>query len=169
MPETVRANPYIGPTSFTENDSDRFFGRTEETRELSSLVIARRAVLLYAQSGSGKTSLLQAALIPELKRRKRVETFAISRVTGSADTSGNVYVENALSHLFPDAPAGSLRGKTFSEAFGAVLWSDAKSRRQPHLLIFDQFEEIFTYHPELTEQREAFFAQLGECLSLIHI
>jgi len=109
-------NPYVGPTAFTENESDRFFGRTEETRELASLVIARRAVLLYAQSGSGKTSLLQASLIPELKRRKRVETFPIARVVGSADpSSGNLYVENALANLFPDRPPG----KTFSEAFGA--------------------------------------------------
>ena len=155
-------NPYVGPTAFTENDSTRFFGRTEETRELASLVIARRAVLLYAQSGSGKTSLLQASLIPELKRRKRVETFPIARVMGSdADlASGNLYVKNALAKLFPDAP----HGQTFSEAFGAVLSADPKGRRQPHLVIFDQFEEIFTFHPELTDQRTAFFQQLGECL-----
>ena len=142
-------NPYVGPTAFTENDSTRFFGRTEETRELASLVIARRAVLLYAQSGSGKTSLLQASLIPELKRRKRIETFPIARVMGS-DTdpsSGNLYVKNALTNLFPDAP----HTQTFSEAFGAVLSADPKGRRHPHLVIFDQFEEIFTFHPELTE------------------
>src|ERR1035441_7951528 len=40
----------------------------------------------------------------------------------------------------------------------------APRRRQPHLVIFDQFEEIFTFHPELTDQRTAFFQQLGECL-----
>ena len=155
-------NPYVGPTAFTENDSTRFFGRTEETRELASLVIARRAVLLYAQSGSGKTSLLQASLIPELKRRKRVETFPIARVTGSdADlVSGNLYVKNALAKLFPD---GS-HGQTFSGAFGAVLSADVKGRRQPHLVILDQFEEIFTFHPELTDQRKEFFKRLGECL-----
>jgi WD40 repeat protein len=165
MADAVLANPYIGPTAFTEDDSERFFGRAEETRELTSLVIARRAVLLYAQSGSGKTSLLQASLIPELKRRKRVETFPISRVTGSADPAGCLYVENALANLFPDAPAGSFRSKTFSEAFGAVLAADTKARRQARLVIFDQFEEIFTYHPELTDQRHAFFVQLGDCLS----
>src|SRR6185295_11866636 len=53
----------------------------------------------------------------------------------------------------------------FSEAFATVLTADPKARRQPHLVIFDQFEEIFTYHPELTDQRQAFFAQLEECLS----
>ncbi len=129
-------NPYVGPASFTKEDSKRFFGRTGETRELASLVIARRAVLLYAQSGAGKTSLLQASLIPELERRKRVETFPIARVTGSANpSSANLYLENALANLFP----GGGNGRTFSEAFGAVLSADATGRPQPHLLIFDQF------------------------------
>ena len=155
-------NPYVGPAAFTENDSRRFFGRAAETRELASLVIARRAVLLYAQSGSGKTSLLQASLIPELKRRKRVEIFPIARVTGSADpSSANLYVENAIANLFPARP----RGETFSAAFGEALSADAAGKPQPHLLIFDQFEEIFTLHPELTEQRTEFFEQLGQCLT----
>ena len=165
MGEVVRANPYIGPTAFTESDSSRFFGRTGETRELVSLVIARRAVLLYAESGSGKTSLLQASLIPELKRRKRVETFPIGRVMASAEVAGNVYVENALASLFPDAAAGSFAGKTFTEALATLLATGTKAQqRHPHLAIFDQFEEIFTFHPELTEQRRAFFEQLGQCL-----
>jgi hypothetical protein len=169
VPDAVPPNPYIGPRAFTENNSQCFFGRTDETRELGSLIIARRAVLLYAQSGSGKTSLLQASLIPELKRRKRVATFPIARVTGSIDASSCLYVDNALASLFPDVPADSHHGKTFSEAFGAVLVSNTEdapqTRRQARLVIFDQFEEIFTYHPELTDQRQAFFAQLGECLA----
>jgi len=158
----VTDNPYVGPASFTKEDSTHFFGRTAETRELASLVIARRAVLLYAQSGAGKTSLLQASLIPELERRKRVQTFPIARVTGRADTSSaNLYVENALANVFPGGP----KGRTFAEAFAAVLSADATGRPQPHLLVFDQFEEIYTFHPELTGQRTAFFEQLGECLA----
>jgi len=157
----VLENPYVGPASFTKEDSKHFFGRAAETRELASLVIARRAVLLYAQSGAGKTSLLQASLIPELER-KRVVTFPIARVTGSADpSSANQYVENALANLLP----GGAKGRTIKEAFASVLSADAKGRPQPHLLVFDQFEEIYTFHPELTEQRTAFFEQLCQCLA----
>jgi hypothetical protein len=128
------SNPYIGPAAFTENESSRFFGRTDETRELASRVIARKAVLLYAQSGAGKTSLLQASLIPELRQRKRGETFPIARVTGSVETAGNIYVENALAKLFPDSP-GSMAGMTFSEAFGTVLSNDpcASTHSSRHL------------------------------------
>jgi Novel STAND NTPase 1 len=162
----VLENPYVGPKAYTENESARFFGRAMETRELASLVIARRAVLLYAQSGSGKTSLVQASLIPQLKRRKRVEIFPIARVTGGADpgnilAGANVYVKNALANLFP----GAAQGRSLAEAFSGVLGAKDGAQPQPHLLIFDQFEEIFTFHPELTEQRAAFFEQLGECLS----
>jgi WD40 repeat protein len=166
VPETAALiNPYIGPAAFTEEESGCFFGRLAESRELASLVIARRAVLLYAESGSGKTSLLQASLVPELKRRKRIRTFPIARVLGSLETSGNIYVENALASLFPAAP-DSLHGRTFTQAFEPAL-ARGDSGRQPQtsLVIFDQFEEIFTVHPELTGQREDFFGQLNECLA----
>jgi hypothetical protein len=130
----VDDNPYIGPAAFTGQDSSRFFGRKNETRELASLVIARRAVLLYAQSGAGKTSLLQASLIPELTRRKRVAAFPIARVMGEAASTGNLYVKNALANLFPDRQPG----ETLAEAFGATLSPDSGGRPQPCLLIFDQ-------------------------------
>ncbi|MCI5123681.1 MAG: hypothetical protein D3925_04190 [Candidatus Electrothrix sp. AR5] len=50
--------PYIGPRSFTRQERDRFFGREAEAGDLLSLVIAERLVLFYAQSGAGKTSLI---------------------------------------------------------------------------------------------------------------
>lgn len=143
MPEAF-TNPYKGPAAFEENDSQRFFGRTEEARELTSLVIARRVVLLYAQSGAGKTSLLQASVIPDLKRRKRLEVLPITRVAGGAGADApNIYLENL------QAKAGQAIGRP----------------RMPHLLVIDQFEEIFTFHSELHSQRRAFFEQLAEWLS----
>jgi hypothetical protein len=47
-------NPYVGPRTFTRQESDRFFGREREARELFSLVVSERLVLFYAQSGAGK-------------------------------------------------------------------------------------------------------------------
>ena len=59
-----RPNPYVGPRPFGERDQNNFFGRDDEARQLTGLIIAHRAVLLYAQSGAGKTSLLRAKVIP---------------------------------------------------------------------------------------------------------
>ena len=59
-------NPYVGPRTFTSAERGLFFGRDAEARELLSLVVSQRLVLFYAQSGAGKSSLLNARLVPDL-------------------------------------------------------------------------------------------------------
>ena len=55
--KSKKPNPYPGPRPFESEESEIFFGRAREVRELVSLITAHRVVLLYAQSGAGKTSL----------------------------------------------------------------------------------------------------------------
>ena len=62
----TRPNPYPGPRSFQQGE--KLYGRQRETWELLNLLIAERIVLLVAPSGAGKTSLVQAALAPELEK-----------------------------------------------------------------------------------------------------
>src|SRR5215213_6460296 len=64
----VRPNPYIGPRSFLTGEV--LYGRDRETQDLLGLLIAERIVLLHSPSGAGKTSLVQAALIPRLIERE---------------------------------------------------------------------------------------------------
>ena len=59
------SNPYIGPRSFEQNES--IYGRDRELRQLTDRLIAERIVLLHAPSGAGKTSLIQAGLIPRMR------------------------------------------------------------------------------------------------------
>src|SRR5512139_3279413 len=63
----MQNTPYIGPRPFERVDGINFFGRTRETRDLLSLIMAERVVLFYAQSGAGKTSLLNTQIIPALE------------------------------------------------------------------------------------------------------
>ena len=58
--QSTRAGPYPGPQPFLEGDQEVFFGRTREAYEVFDLVRAYPVVLLYAQSGAGKTSLVNA-------------------------------------------------------------------------------------------------------------
>jgi len=74
-----RFEPYVGPRPFERTDQSIFFGRNREANDLLSLIIAHPVVLLYAQSGAGKTSLLNAKLIPMLEE-KRFEVLPIARV-----------------------------------------------------------------------------------------
>ena len=67
-PRNPRPNPYVGPRSFEQHE--RLYGRDTETRKLANLLGAERIVLLHSPSGAGKTSLIQAALIPKMQERK---------------------------------------------------------------------------------------------------
>src|SRR5262249_22242142 len=60
----VQANPFKGP--FPLGFGDPIFGRDKEIRDLLSLLVARRLVLLHAVSGCGKTSLIEAGVRKQL-------------------------------------------------------------------------------------------------------
>jgi hypothetical protein len=73
--------PYVGLRPFGRDEEDLFFGRDRETRDLCSLVVAHPIVLLYAASGAGKSSLLNAGLIPLLEQRG-YDVLPPARVSG---------------------------------------------------------------------------------------
>ncbi len=180
-------NPYVGPRPFEAADRDRFFGRNAEIRQLASLIVARRVVVLYARSGAGKTSLLKAGLIPYLEERKRLQVLPVVRVRGGLpgelDPSAvaNVYVQGALQVLLGDQVMGDqvvgdqivgdqvgtreLPEMSLVEGLGQYLASVPEERAEvPRLLIIDQFEELFRTHPAFHRQRTDFFQQLARCL-----
>ncbi|MGH8550782.1 MAG: ATP-binding protein [Methylococcales bacterium] len=68
LPDEVTDSAFIGLNSFEGKDRDRFFGRGSDTGELFQMVSHRdfRFGVLSGESGSGKTSLLNAGLIPKL-------------------------------------------------------------------------------------------------------
>ncbi|MCB0153161.1 MAG: FHA domain-containing protein, partial [Anaerolineae bacterium] len=92
-------NPYVGPRTFSQEESDRFFGRETEARELLSLVISERLVLFYAQSGAGKSSLINTRLVPQL-RQANLPVLPIGRVSGelpeAVEAVDNIYIFNLL-------------------------------------------------------------------------
>lgn len=61
--------PYLGPESFQPEDADLFFGREREAEQLIAMILSARCALLHARSGAGKTSLLNAVVIPRLESR----------------------------------------------------------------------------------------------------
>jgi hypothetical protein len=75
-----RPNPYVGPRPFERPDAALFFGREADSLELMSLVIASRVVLVYAASGAGKTSLMNAGLVPLLEREEHFDVLPGARL-----------------------------------------------------------------------------------------
>jgi WD40 repeat protein len=168
--EKIIKDPFVGPRPFKEGEEDIFFGRDQETSELASLIIAHPIVLLYAQSGAGKTSLLTASLIPLLKKRK-IEVLPTARVRGQEGLSvalpkeANVYIYNALEYLSHNVLSQHARSTTSLADY--LPPPQPASRREVlplTVVIFDQFEELFTTYPERFVDRQRFFEQVSNAL-----
>src|SRR3954454_4557768 len=92
--------PYVGPRPFKSDRQDRlrFFGRDTETDEIVSLITSHRLVLIYAQSGAGKTSIFNAQVTPALESygfkvlplaRVQVTTDTTTDISANATTTAN--------------------------------------------------------------------------------
>ena len=78
------SQPYVGPRPFETTDRGVFFGRDREANDILSLLMFHRTVLLYAQSGAGKSSLINTSIIPGLQAagyaaRRRSFAYAVRR------------------------------------------------------------------------------------------
>ena len=59
---------FIGLQSYTEAQSDSFYGRDEEIDRLTNLVKSNTLTIVFGKSGTGKTSLLNAGVFPRLRK-----------------------------------------------------------------------------------------------------
>lgn len=109
-------NPYVGPVTFEYADRDRYFGREREARDLLSLVTAERLVLFYAQSGAGKSSLINTRLVPGLRQRSRYLVLPTGRIGGELPAGvgdvTNIYAFNLMLSLDRDSQEYGHTGDT---------------------------------------------------------
>ena len=154
---------YPGTQPFSEKDEDIFFGREETVVELAEYLNLNDFVVLYSKSGLGKSSLINAGLIPHLKTKPgltavyiRFNAYKESEETTPTNTTRKSVASG-------QAPATYLNTIIDEASF----WRDVKEQQivsgksQEVVLIFDQFEELFSY-PEA--QIETFKKELSELL-----
>jgi WD40 repeat protein len=171
-------SPYVGPRPFNPEDSEFFFGRDAEADKLLSLITAHPVVLLYSPSGAGKTSLLNARLIP-LLRREGFDVLPPARVQSQTQINlafeeiENIFVFNAIM----DWCRGESNQAKFAGKSLAEFLKDCKCPEKsnvdkggaeeptPRVVIFDQFEEILRLYPERWEDRYAFFEQVRDAIT----
>ena len=172
-PSQPRINPYVGPRAFQRGET--LHGRDREVMEFLDLLIAERIVLLYSPSGAGKTSLIQAALTPELEKEgfrvlppMRVNLEPPMSGEPAKDLPFNRYIfslllslEEALAGDEP-IPMPELMTLTLDDYLGRRR--EACEQGDGNVLIFDQFEEILTVDPSDREAKAEFFAQVGTAL-----
>lgn len=146
---------YPGLSAYQIEDSKQFFGREKVMEDLKKMLIEKQVIWLHGRSGMGKTSLLQAGLIPMLVGE------------GSLPL---------LVRPFDEFPTTALKKEVLRQRWSAELTfiNDSFAQFVKRLLecvkgrqlyiFFDQFEEFFIKLSE--DQRKAFAREFSEWMSL---
>jgi WD40 repeat protein len=150
---TDRRNPYVGLRPFLRRDSLYFFGREEQTSELLQILHHQRFLGIVGSSGSGKSSIVRAGLLPALLGGFLVEDRNRWRVVqvkpGDAPIANLAagIVDAVEDHSDPRA-ARDLEESIRDGLEAAVLEylaGRANSRDENIFILVDQFEEIFAF------------------------
>ena len=147
--------PYVGLVPYDEEDADLFFGRDEEIRIVSANLRASRLTILYGPSGVGKTSLLQAGVVHDLRRQILAEGAGRPARSRFAVCVFRGWRDDPLPALMAaiGAAAAESRGRAVVRPWRAGTapigtLRDWTRRVRTLLVVLDQFEEYFLYHPD---------------------
>ncbi len=175
---------YPGLSPFSAEQKDLFFGRDTDIKELSKLIFVERKVLLYSKSGYGKTSLLNAGVIPELQKNNDFEFIKVRfrAYSEGNDTPNENFLQILNQHRDFSETSQSILDD-FNTKYGTNYWLMLKrnqligNNHKTYVFIFDQFEELFTYPQKqvtefkqklaeiiLTNQHPTFFHEIEDKL-----
>lgn len=135
--------PYKGLQPYTEEDQDYFFGRARDVEILVANLLAAPLTILYGASGVGKTSVLQAGVIPRLRREPRV-AVVMYRDWQVPDVAAALKagIVRAIAAVEPSAPAVDP-----ALPLDEFLARSSHEARVSVLFVLDQFEEYTFYVP----------------------
>jgi Novel STAND NTPase 1/Domain of unknown function (DUF4337) len=166
-------NPFVGPRPI--ETGQKIFGRDREIEHLYFLLSAERIVLLHSPSGAGKSSLIQAGLLPRLTQL--FDVWGPTRVNlqphESDSAAVNRYTRSANLGFEARIPKERQRQPELISAMTLSEYVAGRPRRRsapPNIvLLFDQFEEILTVDPLAMEAKHEFFEQVGKLLQDPHM
>ena len=157
--------PYKGLAAFKKEDKDDFFGRQRFTKDLLEVVEKKPLVALVGNSGSGKSSVVFAGLVPEIEDKNWLVTSFKPRTDPFYQLATSVvhYLDDGFTELealkqiekcAKDLKDGELR-------LFRIIERIITKHNKPVLLIVDQFEELFTLNPD-RDLQHVFLTQLLE-------
>ena len=150
----VSENPYPGLLAYRLQDASHFFGRKQTVTELTAELEWKQIIWLHGRSGTGKSSLIQAGLMPALLEKDafpilvrsfdELPTTALKKTLLQRRWSGNSVLSTESLLRFLSRLDDALKG-------------------QQIYIFFDQFEEFFIRLPE--SKQEEFARELADCLA----
>ncbi len=138
-PPTPGEPPFKGLQYFDEADADLFFGREQMTATLVEYVREHRFLAVIGASGSGKSSIVRAGLVPALRRD--TPPWQIHVITPTAHPLETLAV--SLTRDLASVVAATTLADDLARDPRSLRFYTHKSSKQL-LLIVDQFEELFT-------------------------
>lgn len=139
---TTSNNPYPGLRPYQANEKTKFYGREADTQALLTKTLGNRLTLLFAATGVGKSSLLQAAILPELSAESGLNLNVVYYNDWIAPPIQGLQqaIRAALAKQFGRPIA--VENTSSLEAFFRELTPNTSN---PLVIILDQFEEFFRY------------------------
>lgn len=159
---------YRAVKPFEEEQSMLFFGRDEEIGQLSELIFSNKLTVLYGKSGYGKSSLLNAGILPRLKKENDKAQKMYLPVPVRFQTyeeGGESLMQKFRFHFGRAMEKQGIAAATNQIALPDTLWGLFKTvqpkENSVFVLLFDQFEEFFSYP---IAQQNDFKEQLSELI-----
>lgn len=165
MDGSGRSNPFPGLRPFAKEEADLFFGRDKQSDELVQRLASRRFLAVVGTSGSGKSSLVRAGLLPSLEGGFMAEAGAHWRIAILRPQDDpirflahSIVDSGVLSHLSLARPAAEdVAETTLRRSSLGLVEAVRLGRLEIHenvLIVVDQFEEIFRF-ADLAKHRDA--------------
>ncbi len=154
--------PYVGLTPYTEDQADYFFGRERETRLIASKLYAARLTLLYGASGVGKSSVLRAGVIHALRQEDRTAVVYFNAWQSDPVVGLRAAIAGEVARVLK-ARGEPIELETVA-SLGDYLRA-AAGRVGELMILLDQFEEYFLYHPR-DDGSVSFAAEFAKAVNL---
>ena len=156
-PDAEELVPYRGLRSFREEDQRWFFGRERDVQRLVEKLKHRQFLAVVGPSGSGKSSLTLAGLLPRLRDGAVPGSDMWSIITLTPGARPLESLTAAVLQVHPELPAPNVLSELRSSDMALSLRMRRSDQRVA--LVVDQAEETFTQCEDI-EERRRFFGNL---------
>jgi len=138
----IPGSPYVGLRKFRGIDKDKFFGRDRHIRDLSEDLKENKLLLLLGASGSGKSSLILAGLIPHLEDTWGTSKFLSLNLVPGKDPFRSL--SRKIPDRYLDRVDDLLSAPELAETVLTQVSAYLQQDYQQQLIFIDQFEQLFT-------------------------